>query len=1097
MTRRRVVVTALSLVALAVALVGALLVVHRSDLSPSADLRQFDPGQIVTDTVFYDSSTMTAGDIQLFLDAKGKNCKSNCLRNRVETTYDRAADSRCGAVQGGTDSAAWIIYKVARACGINPQVLLVTLQKEVGLVTGTAPTDKSYSRAMGYGCPDNAGGACDTQYYGLYNQLYWASHQFQNYRANPTRYGYVAGRNNTIGYHPNAACGSTTVYIKNQATAALYNYTPYVPNAAALANEYGTGDSCSSYGNRNFYSYLTDWFDGPQSIRNRAATANLGPQLGDIWCDQPRGGCRQRFTYGDIYWSSTTGAHAVKGAILATFFSSGGPAYMGYPTGEEAQDPKSPGTYYSNFEQGDIIWNTAVGAHMVRGELLKEWQSMGAASGRLGLPTGDDQAVAYGRMNRFQGGVVYWTQATGAHAVMGTILDRLTALGGPGTIGFPVADEGQDPKSPGTYYSSFERGDIVWNAKVGAHDVWGPLLKRWQAAGAASGPLGLPTGNDTHVGAGSVSPFQGGTVFWTQGTGARVVKGAILQRLWDLGGPAAIGYPIGEEGQDAAAPGTYYSNFQYGDVIWNAKVGAHDVWGPLLKRWQAAGAASGPLGLPTGNDTHVGAGSVSAFENGTVFWTQTTGARVVKGPVLERLWGLGGPAAIGYPTAEEGSDPASPGTLFSTFQNGDIIYNPSVGAHDVWGPLLKRWHAAGGATGPLGLPTADDTHVGAGSVSEFQGGTVFWTQATGARVVTGAILAKLTASGGVAYMGYPTGEQAPDTRAPGTTYVNFQQGDIISGATGTFLVRGELLKKWQATGAAAGTLGLPSGDSTAITGGAVSDFQRGSVYWSSATGARIVSGAILTKYRQGGVLALMGFPTSDGGQDTRVAGTTYGNFQNGDIVANPATGAHYVRGNVLKAWQAAGSSAGYLGLPTDDESQLPGGGLKSDFQRGSVYWSSATGARALSDPIRAQYEDLNSVAFLGYPTTDVVAITGGQRATFTGGEIYWSAATGAHAVRGAILNTYRAAGGPAVVGFPKTDDAVAPGGGGWYTDFEKGSVYWSQATGAHLLLNPLNGTYLADGGTATSPLGYPTSDTTVVNGQQRATFQNGTLPKQQ
>jgi hypothetical protein len=160
---------------------------------------------------------------------------------------------------------------VARSCGINPQVLLVTLQKEQGLVTsGTAAAEK-LRKAMGYGCPDTA--ACDSQYNGFYNQLYMASRQFKLYRANPTRYGFVAGRTIAIGYAPatsgydnlnNSRSGTQNVYIDNQATAGLYNYTPYVPNAAALRACYGTGDSCSSYGNRNVYSYFTDWFGSTQ-----------------------------------------------------------------------------------------------------------------------------------------------------------------------------------------------------------------------------------------------------------------------------------------------------------------------------------------------------------------------------------------------------------------------------------------------------------------------------------------------------------------------------------------------------------------------------------------------------------------------------------------------------------------------------------------------------------------------------------------------------------------------------------------------------------------------------------------------------------------
>ncbi len=152
---------------------------------------------------------------------------------------------------------------MAQACGVNPQVLLVTLQKEQGLVLSTNPSANRYNKAMGYGCPDTA--ACDTQYYGLQNQLYSAARQFQLYVSNPTRYTYRAGQVNSILYHPTNPCGRVSVYIQNGATAALYNYTPYVPNAAALAAGYGSGDSCSSYGNRNFYSYFTDWFGSTQS----------------------------------------------------------------------------------------------------------------------------------------------------------------------------------------------------------------------------------------------------------------------------------------------------------------------------------------------------------------------------------------------------------------------------------------------------------------------------------------------------------------------------------------------------------------------------------------------------------------------------------------------------------------------------------------------------------------------------------------------------------------------------------------------------------------------------------------------------------------
>lgn len=91
-------------------------------------------------------------------------------------------------------------------------------------------------------------------------QLYYAASRLVQYGAQPTSFRFRAGGTYSIAYNPNAACGSSTVTIANRATAALYNYTPYQPNAAALKNLTGSGDSCSSYGNRNFWRYYRTWF---------------------------------------------------------------------------------------------------------------------------------------------------------------------------------------------------------------------------------------------------------------------------------------------------------------------------------------------------------------------------------------------------------------------------------------------------------------------------------------------------------------------------------------------------------------------------------------------------------------------------------------------------------------------------------------------------------------------------------------------------------------------------------------------------------------------------------------------------------------------
>jgi LysM repeat protein len=143
-------------------------------------------------------------------------------------------------------------------------VILVKLQKEQGLITSTDPSPRAYDFALGMDCPDSPSG-CSAASAGFFWQLYKGVGQL-NWYSNPAgsftwlRPGSVISR----PYYPNRpSCGSQSFTLQNKATAALYYYTPYVPNQAALTNLYSTGDSCSSYGNRNFWRFFSDWFGSP------------------------------------------------------------------------------------------------------------------------------------------------------------------------------------------------------------------------------------------------------------------------------------------------------------------------------------------------------------------------------------------------------------------------------------------------------------------------------------------------------------------------------------------------------------------------------------------------------------------------------------------------------------------------------------------------------------------------------------------------------------------------------------------------------------------------------------------------------------------
>ncbi|QWT25028.1 carbohydrate binding domain-containing protein [Subtercola sp. PAMC28395] len=226
----------------------------------------FSPGNIISDSTFFNSGSMNSDGVQSFLNGKVASCAASngqpCLRNYSQSTPTLPANSYCRAYSGSaSESAAQLITKVSLACGINPQVLLVMLEKEQGLVSSSSPTATMYNAALGFLCTDSA--PCDPAYAGFFNQVYSAARQFQSYTQNSSSWAYQPGRINNILYNPNTACGSSPVYIQNQATANLYIYTPYQPNAAALANLYGTGDGCSAYGNRNFWVLFSSWFGDP------------------------------------------------------------------------------------------------------------------------------------------------------------------------------------------------------------------------------------------------------------------------------------------------------------------------------------------------------------------------------------------------------------------------------------------------------------------------------------------------------------------------------------------------------------------------------------------------------------------------------------------------------------------------------------------------------------------------------------------------------------------------------------------------------------------------------------------------------------------
>jgi hypothetical protein len=340
-------------------------------------LAGFSAGNIISDAVFTDSSTMTEAQIQAFFNSKVKTCRGGvdnygpivCLKDFRMDTVNRPADKYCKGYTGAAgESAARIIYRVSQSCNINPQVLIVMLQKEQSLVTHTWPSKWRYDAALGQGCPDG-GVSCDPKFVGFFHQVYGAARQMQIYMEGVWFKWYAPGKTWNLLWHPpfevspgvwKDLCGSSPVYIANKATSALYYYTPYQPNASALAAGWGEGDSCASYGNRNFYNYFTDWFGSTQvagmpgpglASLNTSSFVTAIDDSGDFWA----------YPFAKSVWGSrwrlATGVTGVKSALTVGDLDGDGQRDVLLWRGSEVSLMRGDGLSLSSPEKLPVDWS--------------------------------------------------------------------------------------------------------------------------------------------------------------------------------------------------------------------------------------------------------------------------------------------------------------------------------------------------------------------------------------------------------------------------------------------------------------------------------------------------------------------------------------------------------------------------------------------------------------------------------------------------------------------------------------------------------------------------------------------------------------------
>ena len=490
---------------------------------------------------------------------------------------------------------------------------------------------------------------------------------------------------------------------------------------------------------------------------------------------------------------------------------------------------------------------------------------------------------------------------------------------------------------------------------------------------------------------------------------------------------------------------------------------------------------------------------VEPFQGGAVYWSPSSGAHWLTRAILARYQAVGAGKGFSFPTADQKTVASGEA---AAFQNGSMYWSAGTGARLVRGEIREAWWGRGGATGPLGFPTTDTGSVAGpggttGQVGSFSGGALYSSAATGARLLSGSVLAAFVAAGGPEKIGFPIADQSAVT---GGTAAAFQNASIYaSQATGAHVVRGEVRAAWWGRGGVTGPLGFPTKNTASVAGlgdttGQVGTFSGGALYWSAATGARLVSGNVLAAYVAAGGPQKVGFPVADQGP---VTGGTAAAFQDGSIYASAGTGAHLVRGEVRSAWWGvAGSPARWASRPRAPPrwpaSAAPRTGRHLQRWRPVL----VRGDRRTA-AVRRRAGRLHG---RGRPRQDRVprgrpgSVTGGMAAAFQDGSIYWSAGTGAHLVRGQVRSAYWASGSVTrPLGFPTAGTVAATGNGqtGSVAAFQRGSIYVSTA-GARIVLAAVDTQYRAAGGPA-SGYGWPTSNTYAVTGGVRNDFQSGQI----
>lgn len=604
-------------------------------LAPTAGYSKND---IISDSQLLDSTALSAAQIQTFLSNQG---------------------SPLANYSSGGKTAAQRIYDECQTHGISPYVVLVTLQKEKGLIKNAGANPNNF--AMGWSTGDSS--TSD-----FANQIYYGTRQFKLYYNNLSGYGWTVEQSHSVS--------DGTVTAANTSTAGLYIYTPWIGQGGGgqtgvggnylfwdlWFNTFGFGAASSSPS----ASSVADGFDYPVGKPNATGYAITGWNFldwtGSVYhpAEDWNGTGGGDTDLGDPVYATANGAVVATGnygagwgniILIRHDLPSGGSVWSQYAHLQTIL--VSSGNVAKGQQIGKIGkgFNNEYSAHL-HFEIRKI--SMAADAWVSGLSQAQIQdryyrPSAFINANRTLAcGFVVGQGASGSE--QSAFVSAHNAAGGQSVMGCPTASVRTDgfTSFEGTigHYQSFANGDIEYlsngNRAGQAYALVTAFSSKWASLGyTTSNPLGYPIG---------VTSQPANSCYGTQNRYQSFEGGSLNQHL---------------------------SGAKNGQVF--------EVHGAIHRRWELGGFAICPLGMPLSDETTAqpsgasgSSGKLNQFEGGQIYWkTGASAAYEVHGAIYDEYVDLGGSASwLGFPTSNEFV--ASTGYARSDFEGGYITTTDGV-----------------------------------------------------------------------------------------------------------------------------------------------------------------------------------------------------------------------------------------------------------------------------------------------------------------------------------------------------------------------------------------------------------------------------------